>query len=165
VVNKARLPAWLDLRRFSGTHLNQLSWILPAILGGDRFLYVDRALVGGRVNNSTGFDFFQVFGVNYLAILDALRGSGLDAATHAALVEQVLTEFYPRRIHSIRSGRERYDGGRGPFEVLRPAFGRFPLFWLFVVPAIVLPVPLVRPSRRLATFLLACWRLLARPFR
>ena len=77
VVNRDRLlqlqpePA---LRRFAGTSLVQLGWVLPLLMHGERlFVFAERCMLATS-GNTGGYKLITVFATNLPAILDAVCG-------------------------------------------------------------------------------------------
>jgi len=145
IINKLDFPADVDLRRFYGTNLVQLGWIIPSIINAKRCIYVDRAVLAGRVFNSGNFRFFQVFAVNFNKVIEYFSHNGMASSTCDYLIHHLLTEFYPQRIYTIRTKQETYDDeGESIFDILQATYRNSLLFWIFVVPAIFLPVSFVK---------------------
>jgi len=149
IINKSHFPKDTDLRRFNGTNLVQLGWIFPSIINSDRCIYVDRAILGGRMYNSSGFRFFQVFGVNIKNVIEYFRNNGMQPKTCDFFINHLLTVFYPQRIYTIRTKTETYlDQNESIFDVLFAIYRNYVLFWIFVVPAIFLPVCVIQKYQK-----------------
>ena len=145
IINKSRLPENTDIRRFNGTNLVQLGWILPSMIHADRCIYVDRAILAGKAFNSGGFRFFDTFAVNLNKIIEFFRHNGMQSATYDFFIQKLLTDFYPHRIFTIRAKKESYeDQGESIYRVFHDIYRNNPLFWVFMVPAIFMPVGMVK---------------------
>ena len=145
IINKSMLPEDTDIRRFNGTYLVQLGWIFPSMINADRCIYVDRAILAGKAFNSGGFRFFDIFAVNLNKIIEYFRRNGMQPATYNFFMQKLLTDFYPHRIYTIRAKKESYDDqGESIFRVFQEIYHNNPLFWIFMVPAIILPVGMAK---------------------
>jgi len=145
IINKSQLAESTDIRRFNETNLVQLGWILPSMINADRCVYVERAILAGKAFNSGGFRFFDTFVVNLNRIIDYYSRNGMQAATYEFFMQKLLTDFYPHRIYTIRAKKESYeDQGESIFKVFHDIYRNNPLFWIFMVPAIFLPVGMVK---------------------
>ena len=145
IINKSLLPKDINLRRFNGTNLVQLGWILPSMINANRCIYVDRAILAGKAFNSGGFRFFDTFAINLNKITEYFRHHGMQSTTYDFFTQKLLTDFYPHRIYTIRAKKESYqDQGESIYRVFHDIYRDNPLFWLFMVPAIFLPVGMVK---------------------
>lgn len=141
IINKSLLPPQTDIRQFNGTSLVQLGWILPAMVNASKHVFVETPLIAGKAFNSGGFRFFDVFVSNLNAILSSFKNNGLTLNTYNAITGKLLTEFYPHRIYTIRSNKETYDDHEeNVFKIFHTQYKDNPLFWLFIVPSLYLPL-------------------------
>jgi abequosyltransferase len=79
VVNRERLLAMRplpDLRRFTGTSLVQLGWVLPLLMAGTRLYVVREPCMLATSGNTGGYKLIAVFATNLPRILDSVWGGG-----------------------------------------------------------------------------------------
>lgn len=143
VINRGLLPPDFDPGPCMGTNLVQLSWTLTALQAARENVYLDDFLVAAKSDNSGGYGFCQVFGVNMDAVFQRLAAAGGDPAIYRAIQARTVSTFLPRWILSLRGAGERFHQ-EDHFQVLEPVFRRHPAFWLMVWPACHLPLGMAR---------------------
>jgi abequosyltransferase len=77
IVNLTRLyelNPGISTRRFSGTSLVQLSWVLPILMSGSNFLVILERCVLATSGNTGGYHLIKVFGTNFPSIVDSVCG-------------------------------------------------------------------------------------------
>lgn len=162
IVNKAKTStfAFPDPANLVDSGLIQLGWELPLLLNYKEGLVIFGGLVAGRMANSGGYALSKVLGQNLNCVTTQLLASRPDIA--AGMLNTTLREWFPGTIVAARRGTA------GRFEVedyhryLGPAFGVNPRYWIFVYPAIKLPLILAEPLVRIqAGFLFRVQRVLA----
>lgn len=126
-----------------GSNLIQLSWALPCLAHGNKFLVVYERVVAARQANSGGYSFSYVFGSNltkmtrrYLADQPRLA----DAILHGAVRIWMPTQFY----NFIKERGAAVMLAPDEVNTLRSVYGHDWRFWLFVWPIFHLPQPLSR---------------------
>lgn len=152
VVNRERFLAIQGagaLRRFTGTSLVQLGWVMTLLKSGSRFLVVPQPCVLATAGNSGGYAVFRVFGANFARICADMFGR--DDALTRAMVRRNLVTYMPKMVWNVR-----FSGG-GAFEkedsveALRREVGHYASFRWLVLPVITLPRPLARLFVRVAS--------------
>ena len=106
VVNRERLfelnPS-LDIRRFSGTCLVQLGWVLPLLMTGSAFKICRQRCVLATSGNSGGYGLFEVFGCKFPNILNEICGS--NSRVNYIINRQLQWVHIPRLIRGTRFGK------------------------------------------------------------
>lgn len=106
VVNRERLYALnpgLDIRRFAGTCLVQLGWVLPLLMSGSVFKICRKPCLLATSENTGGYSLFKVFGSNFPAILDAVCGP--NSRVNLVISIQLRWVYIPRLIKGTRFGK------------------------------------------------------------
>lgn len=139
VVNFERLqrlhPAPV-LRRFSGTSLVQLGWVLPLLMSGDRLFLVPQRCILATSGNTGGYKLVSVFATNLPAILDSVCGRA--SAQRNAVVRMLSWSYVPSLLWLTRSAQASAfapEDIRAALEPLRPS----PAYWLLMLPILNLP--------------------------
>lgn len=82
IVNK-QLISPIDARDFIGSQLVQVHWVVRAALAAKQNLQVREHVIGCKRNNSGGYEYSQVFVVNFFNILEQYKAIGMtDKAIH-----------------------------------------------------------------------------------
>ena len=139
VVNLERLQR-LDpapsLRRFSGTSLVQLGWVLPLVMSGRHLFVVPQRCILATSGNTGGYKLISVFATNLPAILDSVCGRA--SAQRNAVVRMLSWSYVPSLLWLTRSdqaGAFAPEDVRSALEPLRPS----PAYWLLMLPILKLP--------------------------
>ncbi len=137
IVNKEVLSAGIDAESFRSTNLIQLSWTLPAVFKGLPNVVVRPYCVAARMFNSGGYKLTQVFAYNFNAAMSLVPK--INAAQKRIINRRLLSKFFPANI--VRARRNKLGLKSEPyFRNLVPLYWPYPYFWIFTVPAIVMPV-------------------------
>lgn len=140
IVNKEMLKDKVDIKRFQGTHLALLSWIIPAM-----FQNIPNAIINGSVlvckgNNQGGYRLVEVFAKNFNVILDYFIKIGYPKQIKSVINRKLLREYF---IHFILSGKEQkltatsYAKEDWSLALITQYYGNFD-FYLYTLPAIIL---------------------------
>ncbi len=171
VVNWSRLiesQPGLDVRRFSGTSLVQLGWVLPLLMSGRRFLVVTDRWMLATSGNTGGYKLLTVFATNFPAILDTVCGPS--SPQRRKIVCALAWNYVPGLLWLTRFG----DAGRFSDEDVLDSLT--PLrttaaYRLVIMPIMHLPRPLALPfwtlsrvAGRVIRFFFSC-KLAVRPGR
>jgi glycosyltransferase involved in cell wall biosynthesis len=103
VVNRERLfelNPGLDIRRFSGTCLVQLGWVLPLLMTGSAFKICRQRCVLATSENSGGYGLFKVFGSNFPTILNVVCGP--DSRVNHVINNRLRWVYIHRLIKGVR---------------------------------------------------------------
>lgn len=140
------------LRRFTGTSLVQLGWVLNALDRGERFVHVRSVGVLATLGNSGGYRVLQVFGSNFQRVaLDALSGSRTSRRMARAMIARTTLAYLPQLVWHFRQGTL---GNFTERESLAEAFStqvrRSLAYFLLLLPIATWPEPAARIVLRLA---------------
>lgn len=144
VVNKSLLPDAFSAEPYFSTNLVQVSWLMEALLRAKANAVIDRHLIAAKAENTGGYQLCRVFGVNLHAILAMFEGQGANPAIFDAVRRKTITTFLPEWILRVRRNQGTF-AQESPVAMLKPAFHRFPAFWIMAMPAATWPLPLARP--------------------
>lgn len=133
VLRRATFVAGADgaqLRRYVGTHLSQLSWVLGTMQQGVRLVDVTTICVLSQSVNSGGYGVLQVFGQNFPSILRQQFGPGSPVAE--AAITRYAGEFLSNVIWMMRHGTAGAFEREDPRTALQPQLGRSAMFPLLM---------------------------------
>jgi abequosyltransferase len=156
VVNLDRLyelNPGLNIRRFNGTSLVQLGWVLPLLMTGAKFQIVPQLCILATGSNSGGYKLLTVFVNNFSKILDEICGDGLIVRKN--IEYSLLWCFVPTLIWSLRFRNQAAFVDENMMTILSSLKGRVG-YWLILLPLAKLYKPLALPfylfSKILARF-------------
>lgn len=139
VINKSLIRD-VDSREFISTDLAAFHLVLRAALAGPANLYIERYLLASKRQNSSSYDYVQVFVEQLWQIVDAHQAHGLTRETIRRLERDKLLSYYPFYLFDLRlSGRSDRASMREPFE---RRFADRLLYRLWLAPTLRLPRPL-----------------------
>lgn len=140
-----RLVSEYDISRCQETSLPHLEWVFSLLAEGRRFSVGKATWLYATAGNSGGYGPFQVFGENYLRILqDKLHRSD---RLRRCLSDAMLNGFLPSLLWKLRSSRA---GNFGDFDrkkalqSLNVAYQGSPFYRALIVPIASLPLPIAR---------------------
>ncbi len=138
IINKSLVPPNSDLEEFINTNLIQLGWTFPALLNSQKNVFVREYLIAAKLYNSGGYRLCEVFGVNFNKISYAFISKGVNREFFEIVNKKLLSRFFPAnvirsRMDIIKTKKEDY------YKVLYPLYKGYIYFWIFTLPAIVLP--------------------------
>lgn len=145
VVNLHRLRELhpdLQLRRFTGSSLVHLGWILPLLMNGNRFLFISERCVLATAGNTGGYKLFTVFGENLRAIL--AHACGPSSAEFRVVMKHAVWSYIPGLIWASRFGKTGAFIAENALESLAPLKSS-PAYWLIILPLATLPRLLALP--------------------
>lgn len=99
IINKEKRFVSIDeIFNNQGTYLIQLSWVLNAVMKGERFVYMMTPAVVTEIDNSGGYRFLDVFGKNFINIVNSIIGADkrLQKQFQASGVMFILDYHYSR---------------------------------------------------------------------
>lgn len=143
VVDRALAGGGPAPESFLDTNMVQLAWVLTALIGSGRHVYLDDYVIAAKADNTGGYRLCQAFGVNMNRVFDSFVAQGADPALFKTINEIVLRTFFPNYIVSLRKEGSDF-GEENYYETLHPVYKDYPLFWTMVWPAIRLPLPLAK---------------------
>ena len=136
ILRRATFTAGADgalLRRYDGSRLSQLSWVLPTLQNGQRLMDVTTICILSQSGNSGGYGLLEVFGRNFPRVVRQQFGAG--SAVSEAIVGRYLIEFLPHAIWRMRIGTAGEFSQEEARPVLEPELGRHVMFPLLVAVA------------------------------
>ena len=149
IINKSLVSVDADLNEFIGTNLVQLGWTFPALISSKKNVFIKEYLLAAKLYNSGGYKLSDVFAVNINKIFDVFIKKGADPRIFGIINNKLLSLHFPAQI--IRARKNLLDLGKEDYyEALYPLYHNNPFFWLFTVPAILLPLGVVSPVFSLA---------------
>ncbi|WP_431288688.1 glycosyltransferase family 2 protein [Roseateles chitinivorans] len=115
-----------SLRRFTGSLLVQLGWVLGALREGRRFVHVAEPCVLATAGNTGGYGVLKVFGNNFQRVT---REAFSQTASHRSLAEAIVLRtsiaFLPDLIWGVRQARlGSFDPNESIAANLEPQLGR-----------------------------------------
>jgi abequosyltransferase len=146
VINREELLRCLGdqtIRRFTGSNLVQLGWILPLLRAGGRYAFVEDRCILATKDNSGGYALLTVFGVNFPRTVKETLGAS-NPLTGAILRRSVL-HYLPGLIWGGRGRTATRHQAESPWPGMRRELGDLPMFWLLLVPLGRFPRWLAQP--------------------
>lgn len=141
IINKS-LISHADLNEFMGTSLVQLGWTFSALISSKRNVYIKEYLLAAKLYNSGVYRLSDVFAVNINKIFDALTKKGADLRIFDIINKKLLAFHFPAQIIRTRNNMIKLEK-EDYYKTLYPLYHNYPYFWLFTVPAIILPLRVV----------------------
>jgi glycosyltransferase involved in cell wall biosynthesis len=143
IVNKTLVDKDIAIRDFDGTNMVQLSWTFSALFNAQRNVYIGQHVVAAKGGNTGGYQVCRVFGSNMNRVFDYFKQRGIHKKYFDIINRSLVFSFFPVMIRGLRKDKGKFQEEKY-FTTLYPLFGRYMNFWLFTVPAIVLPLSVVR---------------------
>jgi glycosyltransferase involved in cell wall biosynthesis len=135
----------LRLRRYAGTQLSQLAWVLPVLRDGSRFIHVTTCCVLATAGNTGGYKVLRVFGQHFPEIVhDALAGADPSNALARAILRRTAVAYLPSLIWRLRQAKLGRFENEDARTVLRPQFGGSIAFFCLLSPLGHAPLPVAR---------------------
>ncbi len=141
-----------------GTHFLQSYVFLDVLLGGNGFAAAATPMIAQRAENSTAFNYFQVFITEIHALMTYAQRIGFSRSVVRKIEAKNLTQtrHFISRVMIYGREREMWSSRRDAISRLFGVYGWNPYIWLVLVPLMFFPRPL-RPLVPLVR------RLLGRP--
>lgn len=139
IVNKRLIGTELAFEAMRSTNLIQLAWTFEAIFKGKPNVYVKDYCVAAKADSSGGYQLCRVFGKNFSDACEIYVRRGVPPANFEVVKKKLLLKFFPANIIRARKNilatkPENY------FAALYPLYKGYLYFWLFTVPAIIMPL-------------------------
>lgn len=127
------LNSGLNIRRFSGTSLVQLGWVLPLLMTGNRFYMVEQRCILATSANTGGYELFKVFGKNFPLILNDVFGEN---SREGEKIHEILSWSYiPDLLWASRFGnKQRFI--EEDFLKSLVLFNKTIAYWIIFIPII-----------------------------
>lgn len=145
-----------DIRRFFGTYLVQLGWVLPLLDKGEVFLIANEQCVLATVGNSGGYPAFNVFGSNFLSLI--VEFFGADSDISKSVLHRHCLGFLPGLVWGMRFGNTKTNFSKVDWETLKRSTGGGAIFWILLTPVMFFPKLAAYPSFLLARFMSRSYR-------
>ena len=131
------LPDATATRRFAGTNLVQLSWVLGALQSGVKFVHVSDPCILATAGNTGGYAVVNVFSTNFTAIVNEVFGTG--SAVARAFIQRNLVGYLPQLVWDVRFGSIGTFHAEGVWATLKTALSGYAYCWLFLAPISLAP--------------------------
>ncbi|NMM13775.1 MAG: glycosyltransferase family 2 protein [Rhodoferax sp.] len=144
VVNLERLyelNSGLSTRRFTGTSLVQLGWILPLLMTGSHFKIIEQRCILATSGNTGGYKLVTTFGGNFPVILHSVCGK--NSAVTKQIEKHLIFSYLPGLIWISRFGEGGIFMSENLIKSVAP-FRGYISYWLILFPVILLPKFLTR---------------------
>lgn len=125
-----------EFTKLIGTNLVQLSWTYSALNATRCSLWLKTPMLGARVDNTGGYQLFEVFGPKLKSITCAWVR---DKNVAKQIENGVLRKFLPGFSYKSKRTASPFSDKGSATSVLTPTFRGNPRYWLFVYPILVLP--------------------------
>lgn len=142
----------LAVRKFAGTHLSQMSWIMDRLREGHKFIHVETPCVLATAGGSGGYSVVKVFGQHFPRIVrDSLASTQRERRLARAIVLRTMLAYLPNLLWDLRHARIGDFQPENITEALRPQLGSHPLTVLILLPIGRLPQPAARLVLKIAS--------------
>jgi abequosyltransferase len=125
----------------NNSNLPQLGWVLPLLRDGKCFVVIEDAVIAAKGSNSGGYGLVKVFGNNLVNITDEILKDKPDVAR--AIQNGTIVNFFPGFVLELRKGNSKFSD-KDIAVGLQEAFGGNWRYYVFLLPLILLPLPLAR---------------------
>ncbi|HEY8024148.1 MAG TPA: glycosyltransferase family 2 protein [Burkholderiaceae bacterium] len=126
----------------SGKNLSQLGWTFELLIRGKRFAIIRDWIVAGKVENSGGYGFVQVFAINLQEVATAILHNKpriIEIIRNGAILL-----YFPSAVMRALANKSVSSHDANFSEALRQTFGDNWRYRLFLHPLLALPFPLAR---------------------
>ncbi len=138
IINRS-LINWDDLLKYKDSFLNHCNLIFEAILHAPKNIFIrQKTIVGAGIENSEGYDFYQVFGKNFNIIMKDVEARNHITGIRQSINNQLLINFFPAVIIIHKRGGRKFDKRR-VHDLLFPVYKGYLYYWAFCLPMILLP--------------------------
>lgn len=94
VINKSLLFG-IDANDYCGEHLVQVHLVIKSAIAAENNLFIERYMIACKRNNSSGYNFSQVFVENLGQVLDCYIGQGLKHEDVIKIEGRFIISFFP----------------------------------------------------------------------
>lgn len=129
------------LRRFMGSYLVQLGWVLPTLMAGHKFITVDEPWMLATNENTGGYKLLTVFGRNLVEVVESACSP--DSVVSRHILRALLWNYLPGLLWMVRSRDTQAFQGESVLDALAP-LRRFAAYRWLLVPLYRLPLPLAK---------------------
>jgi len=122
----------LDARRYHGTNLVQLGWVLEVLKSGNKFFYIDDKCIVATANNSGGYEIVKTFCINFPKIINEVFSENNILARR--IIRRCLISHTPEIIWEFRFNNNLRFEAEEPWDLLFKAHKTYPEYWLILAP-------------------------------
>ena len=122
----------LDARRYHGTNLVQLGWVLEVLKSGNKFFYIEDKCIVATANNSGGYEIVKTFCINFPRIVNEVFSENNNLARR--IIRRCLISHTPEIIWEFRFNNNLRFEAEEPWDLLLKAHKFYPEYWLILVP-------------------------------
>jgi len=152
VINKDISIKGIDIENMRKTNLIQLSWTFNAVFNSNKNAFIEYYCISAKSGARGGYKLCSVFGNNLQKVFDIYIGKGINPEYFEIIKKKMLMTFFPANI--IRAKKQFFKGEKeNYFKTLYPLYKNYLYFWMFTIPAIVLPVYLAYPLYKIVDLL------------
>lgn len=135
-----------ELLTYENSILNHVNLVFEASLQAKRNIVIQhKSVVGAGIENSQGYNAYQVFGVNFNVIMKAVEARHAVPGLRREINNQLLIHFFPAVILIQRRAGRQFEGKKA-YHILSQVYKEYPYYWLFCVPMLFLPRAFVTNS-------------------
>lgn len=131
------------IRRFAGSSLVQLGWVLGLLKDGKRFIHIPAPCMLAKAGNTSGYPLVTVFGKNFTRIVRETFGRDSPVAT--VMIRRNMMGFLPRLIWSTRFRNKGNFHSENVWVSLKSTFSGQFCFWLVLTPLCLAPKVIAFP--------------------
>jgi len=129
----------VDLDAIPNNNLGQVYWNMVCILEADKNIFCNNKIFGARQFNSGNYNFCKVFVVSFIDILNLIDIKYNIKNILKIFYKRLLIFYYPANIIRLKNGLSGVEYNNNCFNLLYPKFKFNIYFWIFTIPAIILP--------------------------
>jgi len=138
IFNKDIVMHYIKLETIPNNNLGQVYWNLIALIKGKNNIFIKSKIFAARQLNSGNYNFCEVFVKNLMNTLYQIDKEIPIGCIIKIFQKRLLIFYYPANIVRIRNGLSNVKY-KDCWKYMRALFIFHPLFWIFTVPALVLP--------------------------
>lgn len=141
IVNKDIIQKDFSPSEFDDKLFPHLAWILPAALSSDRNLKILDVSLVAKQGNTGGYALAKSFGIGLEDVFKFYIEKGYPDKYFKEIRYKLITDFFPINIYFARKDKkfEKEDY----FSVLYPIYHKYLNFYIFILPAIYFPIPIL----------------------
>lgn len=163
IVRRAYAADRPDIAAFDGSLLVQMSWVLPALKHGTRFVVFADEPILATAGNTGGYGAVKVFGATFPTLV--AQELGRHSAEYQAMIGRTVSGYLPQLIWGVRTGTVGRFESDFPWALLREKIGGFAAFWLLNMTVGRAPIPVARGALAVARSIATAHRIIDRRIR
>ncbi len=138
IFNKETVMRYIQLNDIPNNNLGQVYWNLISMLHHRNNIFISSKMFGARQFNSGNYNLCEVFGNKFIDALQFINQLSPIGKMIKIFEKRLLIFYLPANIVRIRNNLSKIDNAKC-FKILYAHYKTNILFWLFVVPAMILP--------------------------